>query len=613
MGRVSSLDARRIAYDTGLTVHFVTFGRRSVQNLLGDMMVSKIAVIALVAIVACPILLGYALNLEETTVTDYRPMDDSVNVTPLLQNGTEWSYADADPAQLNNPTTSFGDNSNIGRVVPYYNTISTVKTTTPLLTSVIGSWGGGVAYNMQDYLNYDVLIYYDVSPTNYVTAEFYDSSNTLLLTINYLTHFNYDAASNNIVYSAYSSSAVGSPIIMNLFALNANLLDHISYTVVGGNKQLDYSYILKSSNPYYADISGGWYFGKYPNQPPHYKINLPQNTNSLLYTINLDSITAPNYSVCMYMYPIYYLFSKTTTGGVATYTLQSLTAAVPDGRIDFELYYDPARSDNTYQFYYQVEKVSEDSTSKYYNEHIECRYVGGWPAVIGEANAYLTYSGDVSYTSTIYAPDIALNLQFFATNSIGDPNATRTPTMRVDSATFRAFEKPVIENQEYDPAVYRTAPATTLGGDYINGYSFTFGGNTYLLDSENKITIGTHKIPVKGMVLDSIPAEGGGYDNRINGTVISNTASPSTIIFNGKWNASISTQSMESYTYTHTDWKVGEFAWDGIDQNFLMVGLITCLGVFIALGIYARKKGSGGLIPLMIVTGCAAAVFFIML
>ena len=577
-------------------------------------MVSKIAVIALVAIVACPILLGYAMNLEETTVTDYRPTDDSVNVTPLLQNGTEWSYADADPTQLNSPANSFEFSTVGSKVVPLYNNITTVKTTTPLQQVHYPSWPGGTQPNLQNYQIYQVIIYYDVSPTKYTNASFYDSSNTLLFTINYVTELTYNTSSNSVSYYSYVSNSVGSSESPGYYGFGANIPDHVTFTVVGGAVPLGYSYIMKGSNSGYADISAGWYFGKYANQPINYAVKYPNNTRSVLYTINLDSITASDYSVGLFMQPMTYLFQKTTTGGVAKYTLQSLTGGVPDGNVDFDLYYDPARSDNTYQIYYDLKKTSEDSSYKYYNQHIECRYVGSWPTVIGEANAYLTYSGDVPHRTGILAPDVTLyELRLFASSIIGDQNAARTPTMRVDAASFRAFEKPVIENQSYDPAAYRTAPATTLGGEYINGYSFTFGGNTYLLDSENNITIGTHKIPVKGMVLDSIPAEGGGYDNRINKTVISHTASPSTIIFNGKWNASVSTASMESYTYTHTEWNAGKFAWDGIDTNFLMVGLLTCLGVFVALGIYARKKGSGGLIPLMIAVGCAAMVFFIML
>ena len=124
--------------------------------------------------------------------------------------------------------------------------------------------------------------------------------------------------------------------------------------------------------------------------------------------------------------------------------------------------------------------------------------------------------------------------------------------------------------------------------------------------------IGNHKIPVKNMVLDSIPNASEGYDNRINGTVISTTPEPSTITFNGKWAASISTVAQDTHTVTKTEWIAGGFAWNGIDHNFLMVGLLTSLGAFIALGIYARRS-KGNVLPLMLVCGGAAMIFFVML
>jgi hypothetical protein len=251
-----------------------------------------------------------------------------------------------------------------------------------------------------------------------------------------------------------------------------------------------------------------------------------------------------------------------------------------------DLYYDSGRLSNTYQIYVD-------------NTGMEFRYVGNWPTLFGPANVYQTFRYDRDYSYQIGGLKM---INFW--NS--------TPVMRVDSSEYRAFEYPIIEDQAYNPADFKTNPATTLSGNMIYGRSLTFGSNTYTVTDGN-ITLGSHKVPVKGMVLDSIPNENGNYDNRINGTKVSESANPATITFNGKWSASISTIAQESYTYTKTEWIAGSFGWDGIDQNFLIVGLITCLGVFIALGIYARKRGTGGLIPLMIVTGCAAAVFFIML
>jgi hypothetical protein len=250
-----------------------------------------------------------------------------------------------------------------------------------------------------------------------------------------------------------------------------------------------------------------------------------------------------------------------------------------------DLYYDPARSSNTYQLNFGIKSC-------------EFRYIGDWPTIIGPANYYLTY--DYPYMFDVYDELVDV--------SIG----SNSPKMRVDSAEYRAFEYPIINNVSYNPSDFRTNPSTTINNIESYGDSIVFGGNTYNITNGN-IMLGTHKIPIRGIVLDSVPSEDSiTWDNRINGTVVSVTAEPSTIQFNGKWGASISTAANVAVTNTKTEWNAGSFAWDGIDQNFLMVGLITCLGVFIGLGIYARKTGKG-LVPLMVVCGCAAGLFFCMI
>ena len=89
-------------------------------------MVSKIAVMAIVGIIAVPILLGYALNLEQTTETDYRDAGDSVNVTPLLQSDVGYTYAHPDIFQMNSTFTK-----NDVKIDPTYesytNTASSIK------------------------------------------------------------------------------------------------------------------------------------------------------------------------------------------------------------------------------------------------------------------------------------------------------------------------------------------------------------------------------------------------------------------------------------------------------------------------------------------------------
>ena len=63
-------------------------------------MVNKVAVIAIVAILAVPILIGFGMNLEPTTVTEYLPDKESVNVTQLLQNSVAYNNVQADSYRL---------------------------------------------------------------------------------------------------------------------------------------------------------------------------------------------------------------------------------------------------------------------------------------------------------------------------------------------------------------------------------------------------------------------------------------------------------------------------------------------------------------------------------
>ena len=65
-------------------------------------------------------------------------------------------------------------------------------------------------------------------------------------------------------------------------------------------------------------------------------------------------------------------------------------------------------------------------------------------------------------------------------------------------------------------------------------------------------------------------------------------------------------------TYNTTQWNVGSFGWNGMDENFLMIGLLTSIGVFIALGLYVRRPGAS-LWPLRVVCGGAVLFFFVML
>ena len=570
-------------------------------------MVSKAAVIAIVAILAVPILLGYALNVDQVTETDYKTTGDPVNVSPLLQTGTGYTLANANTYQINSNFAS--SSTTVIPVIQFSNT----KTSMPYAYYTYEN--GMLPYS----ITADMVWYYFTS-TGIFNLKVYDqlSGGNLVATLSSVKTVYYDGETMKLTYTYRTG--------INTYSMSSYTFANENYrayfeTVPGNTTATSMMARNYSGDNAYADISKGYYFDTY-NSPVNQqiKIKMPDKSHSLLYTINLNSITDSNYRVSINGYPPYIL-EKTTTDGVVSWKVLTWSEwTYPNDRNDatihqlrdpdvvIDLYFDPDRSDNTYQIYQELEYGSLEGTNYYHNkQHLEFNYVGGWPSIIGKANAYLTYTHDVNYLSW-FTSDNKLDLVF---NEFYDASVKKTPLIRVDDAVFRSFEYPLIEDASYNPANFKTNPATKITDINQYGSSITFGGNTYAVKKGN-ITLGSHEIPVKDLVLSSVPNPNGGYDNKIGNTVVSTTGSPSIITFDGKWSASITTAAQEEYEITKTEWKAGDFAWDGIDHNFIMAGLLASLGAFIGVGIYARRTKSS-VWPLLIVCGGAALLFFVML
>lgn len=565
-------------------------------------MVSKVAVIALVAVIAVPIFLGYAFNLTETTETDYRTTGDPVNVSSMLQSGTEYTTVKGDPYQLNTNFRAFS----YAKILPFYESVVSTRTNFPI-DLYTTSWPATGTQQLAGVNKYYIAPDYDhtAGSINFIVYDDYVN----LLEVNNFETLYYDATTHQISYSYYSGGSMANRTFTN------EDMTHITFSNsgdIGGSAStlVGVVYDDNSRNPY-VDIAAGYHF---ENDGNNWWIVPPSGTYEMTMTINLDSITASDYTLYLSGFSSHYALTKTTTGGVATWTFSNVWDSTAEVTT---LYTDPNRNDNTYQIITSGSIYHDEDTGYYYNQDDRLiNYIGGWPTIIGKATPFITYERhDIGLEDPDYEPvteDPGINRLYYVTQSLWSDSGI-SPTIRIDDCIFRGVQYQVIQDREYNPAAFKTNPATTIGDPFIYGSSFDFGGVTYNVSKDGKITLDGHKIPVKGLVLSSTPNEGGGYDNKIGNTLISNTAQPSTITFNGKWSVDVTTIAQESYTITKTKWVAGSFAWDGIDQNFLIVGLITCLGVFIGCGIYARKSRSGGIIPLMIITGCAAFVFFIML
>ena len=562
-------------------------------------MVSKIAVMALVGILAVPILLGYAMNLSEVTVTDYAPTGESVNVTPLLQDGVSYTYAHASAYELNTNFKSY-TNPTFNNILPVYEEISSTKTTFPLSETTFTDSYPTINRPFSELSELYFQANYSTSD-GYLTLRIYDSSNVLKRTIDKIYALSYDSASQKIDYYYYDGYYGMIHATYNIPSSDYVPVLSDSGTFIG---TVYYAYALKTGQTDYVNLAAGYRLYDLDVYPYQY-VDLPDYSKSVTATIDLSTISDSSY----YMNIGSYRLDKTTVGGDVTWLVYYDNGIDPITDPLAELYYDESRTSNTYQLYIWTDLNSlvpaEGSPGYYYvDRHTEFRYVGDWPTLIGEANYYQSY--DIIYN--LFTSSTDPNFGSLSVKS----NSGLTPVMRIDDAEYRAFEYQIMENKTYNPADFKTNPSTTLSGLQIYGTQIEFGGHVYAVRNGN-ITIGSREISLNGLEFNSVPSSSGsGYDNRIGKTVVSTTADPSTITFNGKWSVSVSTVSLEEKTTIKTEWTPGQFGWDGIDDNFLIVGLLTSVGMFIALGIYVRRT-KASLWPLLIVCGGAAVLFFIMI
>lgn len=556
-------------------------------------MVSKIAVIALVAVIAVPIMAGYALNLDEETGYRYEESDQAVNVTPFLQNSVDYSYTNIDVYTLNS-SNNFG-NSGSYTMYPEYVTFSNSRSSVQLESFSTGVGTVPSIVPISGLTVYQAFFHYGSNDVNYN----YPSAQ---ITVGGVVYGTYSRVIS-IVYD-YDHDWL---LVTNLYSGNQTTTvisspQYISYSVTGswdGNVRVFYQTTTPTGK--YVNIVDGFRLNANlvgASTPLYTQIYNSMDVKSELLTFNLNSITESNLlfsiggSGSIIAPSQYWLeFEKTTTNGVVSWVARTCHREYngPITTIDtIDLYYDPSNT-NTYQV-----------LMGYYGGEI--RYVGNWPTSIGPSNVYLTYPFTLRSGSFDDDPQFIGNLMIYG----------KTPVMRIDGALARAFVSNIIENATYSPGSFKENPSTTITDLKVVGSSLTFGGHTYAATKDGYITLNGHKVPINKLAFNSVPGENGTYDNRIGDDVISNTPEPATLTFNGRWGANVKTVSQAETTYTETKWIAGDFAFNGIDSQFLMVGLITCVGAFIALGIYGRRSGTK-VLPLMLVCAGAGILFLLMI
>lgn len=545
----------------------------------------------MVAIIAVPILVGYGLNFETESYSYYSATGSETNVTPLLQNSTTYNYTNANPYSLNADVLNEGSQTTeytntAPHFMPRYQSFIDTPTSMALNT---GNLGTGDNFSSIYLLQIDNMAA-GRNSTLTTTVQYTQNGATQTATIYHTTIISYDKSDNILYINGSLSTPTANPYTYSY----ENPISTTYSGAVGAD-----AYIVRStpSTNKYVDITAGWTM---PGGVPGARVYLPPApAQSILFTMNLDTVSNSEYE-------IYFQIGTTESGGHSNrltfervvngsdVSWYAYNGAYPvSSRV--QIPYNPDISNNTVQF--NITRTGCD-----------LRYIGSWQNTIGEANYYWSNHFDWlgwSIPDTHYIPRI----------TIGTPGVSASGAVfRVDAANVLATTLPVILDNTYDPvySTNHTNPATTVKDVQKYGTSFTFGGQTFNV-TNGTFTIGTsNPIPVDGMKLDSIPDGNGNYDNRINGTKISTTATPSAITFNGQWRANVSTVSQEEVVKADTHWVAGKFAWQGLDDNFLMVGLLTSAAAFVGLAMYGRKSGAK-VGALLLVCGGAAFMFILMM
>lgn len=196
----------------------------------------------------------------------------------------------------------------------------------------------------------------------------------------------------------------------------------------------------------------------------------------------------------------------------------------------------------------------------------------------------------------------------------------------VQSVQYVAYNINAIEDNTLDTSkLIQNNPATVRISDlaYV-GDSITIAMTsgpatqkmTFPVDrSDYTITVKGQKVPIRDMLISSIPIGDAPYVVTINGLspwtfVSGDDVSSFAVTFNGKWDVHVFLSEMGAYTYKEYEWTAGTF---NIDWNaYCMVGLITSFLAFLATGLAGRLSGTK-VGALLLTSGICGVTYLVLL
>lgn len=545
----------------------------------------KIAAIAITLIVAVPILLGYGMAFQDVEKSYYVD-DESKNVTDYLLNSTEYTYTSANTYTTNGRVW---DSTAMDpyRFYPEYRTIGDTYTSLPI--GVMTSIPATVDLTQYSYFYIDTnLSAYDAADCVMMSANTISVAKPIK-TINYYYPDFGEWTYFNIPGTGTAGGGLPTGTTTLTFDTSAYTSTPTIYYMLADGTANKYANYVDGYNPY---VVGG--LSSNSMQVDFVTCNAGIYSSEVIVTADLESLTAipsgGDKGIGFRISASSYVDSDVNSLKI----LARLVVKEVDGVWTIngtEMVRSAESGKNVWQFIIK-------------NGEITANYVGSWPNV---GLAYPLQSIKVSYASE----DADADVRAF---TIGKVLPSSDERVRVDAATQRSSPYSVISNNTYDPTIFNGSAdkySTTLTNVGLAGSSLEFAGETYNVVNRS-LQIGSKQVPLNGLRMSSEKQADNTYDNYIGGIQVASTAAPSTIVFNGSWSPIVQTAYSHSETSTSTEWVPGEFAWNGVDQSFALVGLITCVGAFVGLGMYGRRSGAK-VGTLMVICGCAAFVFLALL
>lgn len=183
---------------------------------------------------------------------------------------------------------------------------------------------------------------------------------------------------------------------------------------------------------------------------------------------------------------------------------------------------------------------------------------------------------------------------------------------RVDAAEIASGYYPVTKDYTFNPnqKFPNTSYNIRFNSVAVYGDSITLAGTQYTV-TDGRITVNDQIVPLLHSEIRSIYNDQTlEYENTINGIALSSTAAPAAISFGGEWSLIAYFYGMEKLTEPAMEWRAGGFGLS--EQGTLIVALLVDAAVFVGLGFYGRRSGVkvGWLLALC---GCAGFVILCMM